>query len=296
MVQYADTSDIGFLRTVSSVKGVPVSGDNEKNADDFDFDFNSFADEDTKTPQDDAQGNDAQNDGEFFGIAPETSDITEDSAGPREGLSLEKGTVEVGAESPADSTFESTAEGGLNDIDASEDISPEEDSEKPPEEESDTAFPPIISSEEESGKKGKKKKKEKPKKEKKSKEKSPKAPIELGWILALLLLLVLLGALIAHTIFTYMNPPKDAGFNSTIYYLAGVWVFGLAAVFVPLGFLFSKVKADIYKVALGASTIAVAFGAILLLAELYTYDFQMKPATAVPSVSMPSIEPAPDVL
>jgi len=152
----------------------------------------------------------------------------------------------------------------------------------------------------EKDKKGKKQKKEKPKKEKKPKDKSAKSPIGLERILALVLVIVLLGALVAYSVFTVMNPPKYVGFTSTIYYLVGVWIFGLFGIFVPLSFFMNKEKTDmpeskteIFKVALGAATIAASFGAILLLSELYCYDFEVKPSSPVPSVSMPSVEPNP---
>ena len=142
----------------------------------------------------------------------------------------------------------------------------------------------VIESPKKKGKKDKEKP-EKKKKEKKEKVAGDPSPMSLGGVLSLgfgILALLGLGTVNA-LIFTAPATPGIGG-SSTMYYVVGVNVFGLAFVAVPFLFwMFYKGKKEeqdlqLFDVLLGVALMAFVVGVLCLLTALYRYDFTFKAA------------------
>lgn len=145
----------------------------------------------------------------------------------------------------------------------------------------------VVDAEDGKKKKGKKekvKKEKKPKAEKKKKEKKKsgdepeKEAIGTNGIFSLVFGFLLLAGLVAANVFLILKPIEGIGFDSTLYFLIGMDVFGLFAVAVPFLFFLNRKTVDAFKVFLGLSVIAMALGVILLLNVMLRHDFKIKGA------------------
>lgn len=120
----------------------------------------------------------------------------------------------------------------------------------------------------------KKAKKEKPPKEKKPpKERVPGPAYTLGAWCCLGAAVLLLLAMIAVNVLIIMNPPN----KGEIWFLGLFDLSALMIVLVPFLFWRANDKLSLGDIVMGLSLTAVSLGAILVLCELYRYDFMFKP-------------------
>jgi hypothetical protein len=259
-----------------------VSQDNENKPEDIDFDFD-FGEEKTEN------GTEKTGDeiGELFlenpfgsALSDEAGTLQNETELPEnENLSFSpidnpnEGLGEVPSTFLADESFLANE---------SETTASDENSEP------ETAAPEININTDKKNRKNKNKEKDtKPKTPKKETKKGE--AIELGTALCLVSGGLLLLALIAVNVILLVFPPYkelEISFSSTIYYLAFFdLIGGVGIVAVPFLFYWHRKENDLFQTLLGVSVMALSFAVLLLMTELFRYDYTRNPASTLPTIA-----------